>query len=88
MTLVLRALLALSCLGLATFCVFGFQATYEPMEGREPLIWRAGYAGLGVASLVWGVQLLKAGRKRRRKSGPASHAVPPSRAAPPQDLSP
>ena len=47
-----RAILAIILLGLAAFSVFGFLAAGEP--GNEPvrLVWRIGYAALGLASLA------------------------------------
>ena len=50
----MRAIKASLCFVVATFCVFGFMATFEPLEGSSPLIFRLVYAIGGLAAL-WGL---------------------------------
>ena len=48
----MKLLLTLVCLAVAGFCVFGFMATFEPLEGTSVLAWRIGYGAAGLASLA------------------------------------
>ncbi len=41
--MIIRILVVLLALLVAGFCVFGFMATFEPLEGKTPLILRAVY---------------------------------------------
>ena len=60
----LRIIGALALTGIATFCVFGFLATYElGVPARLP--WQRGYALTGMASVV-GVVLLRRPRSGRQ----------------------
>lgn len=34
------------------FCVFGFLATFEPMDATQQLIWRALYGAVGLVCLI------------------------------------
>lgn len=57
----MKILLALALLAFAAFCVFGFLATYEPLEGA--LGWRVGY-GVGLVACLYGLlRLLRRGRE-------------------------
>ncbi len=55
----MRVLLALVLLAIAAFCVFGFLATYEPVEGA--LLWRVGYGAAIIACLYGMLRLLRGG---------------------------
>lgn len=48
-------------LALAAFCLFGFAATYEPVDNA--LAWRVGY-GLAIVACLYGILWL-----RRRRPG-------------------
>lgn len=50
----MRILLVLVLLGVAAFSVFGFLATYEPLERSTQLTWRIVY-GTTLAASVAGV---------------------------------
>jgi hypothetical protein len=39
-------------LALLGFCVFGFMATFEPMDATRQLVWRAVYGAVGLVCLV------------------------------------
>lgn len=60
----MRIIGALCLLPVAAFCVFGFLATYEPIEGGA-LGWRVGY-GAGIVTCTCAALrlLLKGGRSR------------------------
>lgn len=54
---------AVVLLALSTLCLFGFLATFEPLDESTQLAWRAGYGLAGLACLGGLVALL---RPRRR----------------------
>lgn len=47
-----RIVVVIVLLAVAAFCVFGFAATFEPMDSGRPLAWRIGYGVVGVACLM------------------------------------
>jgi hypothetical protein len=47
-----RGLLAVVLLGVAGFAVFGFLATFEPMDAVVQWTWRGVYAAAGLASVA------------------------------------
>ncbi|MFT7487152.1 MAG: hypothetical protein ACI9F9_003011 [Candidatus Paceibacteria bacterium] len=60
------ALIAL--LGIALFCVFGFLATFEPIERGQQLGFRTAYGVAGLASMGRIVWILVEGRRSRKQS--------------------
>jgi len=54
MNLLIKTFLALPLLGLFAFCIFGFLATFEPLDPVTQMTWRAIYAiaGLGTMSAI------------------------------------
>ena len=48
----LRVVLNLALAGLACFSVFGFMATFEPLEPDTQMTWRVIYVALFVASIA------------------------------------
>ncbi|MBT3469985.1 MAG: hypothetical protein HOD72_07020 [Opitutae bacterium] len=65
MNVILRIVLSLPLVSLALFSIFGFIATFEPLDPDTQMTWRVIYIILFVASLV-GMILLN----RRRKDTP------------------
>jgi len=58
----MKIIIGLFLLSVAAFCVFGFLATYEPVDGA--LTWRIGY-GIAIAASLFGVlRLLRSGGKK------------------------
>ena len=55
MNLLIKTFLALPLLALFAFCIFGFLATFEPLEPITQMNWRAIYAmaGLGAISTIF-----------------------------------
>lgn len=53
----MKVLLALVLSAFALFCGYGFLASGE-LSGSEEMLWRSGYAVLGLGSLVVAVRLL------------------------------
>jgi len=49
--------------------VFGFLATFEPLERSVQLAWRRAYFAAGVAALAGMVWALNKDRTRRRRAG-------------------
>ena len=66
MSPMLRVVLSLPMAGLGCFCVFGFMATFEPLEPDVQMTWRVIYVALFVGSLV-GLILLN---RRREDTQP------------------
>jgi hypothetical protein len=62
MNKVTRIIGALALLALLAFCVFGFMATFEPLDASTQLTWRAVYGLAGLACLG-GIALLSRPRK-------------------------
>lgn len=60
----MRWIAVLVLLAIAGFCVVGFMATFEPMEGRSPWGWRIGYGVVGILCLARASYWLR-GPKRR-----------------------
>ena len=60
----MRIIVPLCLLTLAAFCVFGFLATYEPMEGGA-LAWRVGYGVAIVTCTCAALRLLWKGSRSR-----------------------
>ena len=54
MNLLIKTFLALPLLALFAFCIFGFLATFEPLDPITQMTWRAIYAitGLGAISAI------------------------------------
>tara|TARA_B100001250_G_scaffold381936_1_gene374657 strand:+ start:163 stop:390 length:228 start_codon:yes stop_codon:yes gene_type:complete len=54
MKLLIKTFLALPLLGLFAFCIFGFLATFEPLDPITQMTWQAIYAiaGLGAISAI------------------------------------
>jgi len=52
MKILRRVIRAICLLTILLFCVFGFLATFEPLEGGKHLLWRIGYGLGGVACIV------------------------------------
>ena len=48
-------------LGVAAFCVFGFAATFEPLEQGQQFMWRTAYGAAGLASIACVVWILAKG---------------------------
>ena len=65
MSVILRIVLSLPLVSLALFSIFGFMATFEPLEPDTQMTWRVIYVALFVGSSV-GMILLN----RRRKDTP------------------
>jgi len=59
-----RIVLALVLLVAAGVCVFGFAATFEPLDPDQQLIWRIGYGTGALAALAGAVCVLAKGRRR------------------------
>ncbi len=56
---------ALLLLGVTAFCVFGFMATFEPLDASIQLTWRIVYGMVGITCLGLTVALLRPGRKAK-----------------------
>lgn len=65
MNITLKIIGSLALLAVLAFCVFGFMATFEPLDASTQLTWRVIYGLAGLASVGGIVFLL-----RRRKQGP------------------
>lgn len=52
--LMMKWIMAVTCLAVATFCVFGFLATFEP-GAPNAIAFRMGYVVLGIGCLVGAV---------------------------------
>ena len=65
MSVILRIVLSLPLVSLALYSIFGFMATFEPLDPDTQMTWRVIYVALFVGSLV-GMILLN----RRRKDTP------------------
>ena len=65
MSPMLRVVLSLTIACLAGFSIFGFMATFEPLDPDTQMTWRVIYVALFVGSIV-GMILLN----RRRKDTP------------------
>ena len=65
MSSMLRVILSLTLACLAGFSIFGFMATFEPLDPDSQMTWRVIYVALFVGSIV-GMILLN----RRRKDTP------------------
>jgi len=61
-----KLLLSLVLAGVLFFCVFGFMATYEPLDRSVQITWRLVYGIVGVACIV-GFFLVWRPSKCRRK---------------------
>ncbi len=48
----IRYIAALSLVAVLLFCIFGFAATFEPMDRSAQLIWRWIYGLAGVLSIL------------------------------------
>ena len=70
MNVILRIVLSLPLVSLALFSIFGFIATFEPLDPDTQMTWRVIYIILFVASLV-GMILLN----RRRKDTPTDQGT-------------
>ena len=64
MELTVRILLAVAFLAVATFCVFGFVASFEPLERSRQIAWRAVH-GAGASVSLLGVAWVLCWRRRR-----------------------
>ena len=62
MNKVIRIIGVLALLALLAFCVFGFMATFEPLDASTQLTWRVVYGLAGLACLG-GIALLSRARK-------------------------
>lgn len=62
MKTVVKLLLSLLLAGVASFCVFGFLCTYEPLPPRVQMTWRVIYAVVGLAGLGALVPVWRIGR--------------------------
>ena len=65
MSSMLRVILSLAIACLAGFSIFGFMATFEPLDPDTQMTWRVIYVALFVGSII-GMILLN----RRRKDTP------------------
>ncbi len=54
----MKIVFVLPLLGLALFCVYGFLASAEASDPSERLLWRSGYAVLGLVSMLGALTLL------------------------------
>ena len=61
---------ALPLLALAGFCVFGFLATFEPMDREGQVTLRIGYALVGVGNLLAPIWLIF-----KKPAKPTSHSA-------------
>ena len=59
-----RILVALFLFVFLGFCIFGFIATFEPMDLGRQLIWRLFYGGAGLAAAIGIVALVLIRRTR------------------------
>ena len=66
MPFIARAVVALVLLAVAAFCVFGFLATFEPIDPEAQLIWRAVYGGVGLGCVAGAVWLILAHKAQPR----------------------
>jgi hypothetical protein len=57
-------LIALLLAALLPVCVFGFMATYEPMDRNVQLTWRIVYTTVGVLCVAGFAALIVAARRR------------------------
>ncbi|MFQ5748599.1 MAG: hypothetical protein ACE5H3_03975 [Planctomycetota bacterium] len=60
----MRIVFALVLLVAAAVCVFGFAATFEPLEPDQQLMWRIVYGTGALAALIGVVWVLAKGRRR------------------------
>lgn len=63
MPTLLRIILALLCLAIAAFCLFGLLATLEPMPAGQQWTWRVIYGGVALLCAV-GIVLLSVSVRR------------------------
>ena len=70
MSPILRVILSLAMACLAGFSIFGFMATFEPLDPDTQMTWRVIYVALFVGSTV-GMILLN----RRRKDTPTDQGT-------------
>jgi hypothetical protein len=74
MVLVARALAAIIVVAIAAFCVFGFMATYEPLDPGAQITWRIIYGAIGgicAVAAVWScyrAEKVREADSRRRAS--------------------
>lgn len=73
MTLLSRVIQTVLLLGLLLFCLFGFLATFEPLDPATQWLWRVVYGLLGVACLI--------GLNHRLRKRPST-TTPPARDLP------
>lgn len=57
MTFVFKIIITLALLAFASFCAFGFLASFEPVANA--LWWRIGYGILAVASIACGAYVMR-----------------------------
>ena len=60
----MRIVAAILLLAVVGFCVFGFMATFEPLDRSTQLFWRTAYGVVGVVCLAAAVWTL---RPRKQK---------------------
>ena len=65
----MRPIFLLMLLGLAAFCAFGFAATFEPIEGSQPILWRVAYGVIGMTSFAYVARTLIKGRGAPKPKG-------------------
>lgn len=68
MTLLTRLVETVLLLGVLLFCLFGFLATFEPLDRATQWLWRVIYILVGIASLI--VVLHRLGKRRATKTPP------------------
>ncbi|MFN6104464.1 MAG: hypothetical protein ACK5EA_08440 [Planctomycetaceae bacterium] len=68
MTLLTRLIETVLLLGVLLFCLFGFLATFEPLDRTTQWLWRVIYVLVGIASLIGVLRLL--GKRRATKTPP------------------
>lgn len=67
MNLLIKTFLALSLVGLFSFCIFGFLATFESLDPITQMTWRAIYAIAGLGSITAIFLMFKPEKKIGRK---------------------
>lgn len=63
MPLVTRVIARVALLAVGGFCVFGFMATFEPLDASTQLTWRVVYGLVGLASLAGAIWVALPGKR-------------------------
>ena len=68
MNLFVKTFFILPFLGVFAFCIFGFLATFEPLDPITQITWRAIYGITGLGSIAAILALLKPEKKIWKRS--------------------